>query len=145
MKTILYKSLQTLLCSHCSHSKYGLQFLVFYLAIQRLPVNIVYRDLIEIFPIVEGQFMLSKQELSRNFSVPFFRLNMQYFQIMSDFSHIARQRKCPCFCMFSPESLIFKIYFFTNGFFPFFYSIDVWKLGHPIGNFRGSIFIAELR
>ena len=32
---------------------------------------------------------VSKQELSRNFSVSFFRLNMKDFQIMSDFSSIA--------------------------------------------------------
>ena len=38
---------------------------------------------------------VSKQELSRNFSVPFIRLNMQDFQIMSYFSSIARQSKCP--------------------------------------------------
>jgi len=48
---------------------------------------------------------VSKQESSRNFSVPFFRLNnnMYDFQIMSDLSSIARQRKCP-YCMFSPDT-----------------------------------------
>ena len=43
----------------CSPSNYGLSFLVFYLAIQCLSVNIVYRDLMQIFPIVKGKLVMT--------------------------------------------------------------------------------------
>jgi len=72
------------------------------------------------------------REFLTKFTVPLFRLTMQDFQIMSDFSSIARQRKCPCFMSVSVCSLhkiSFLKYTCSLTVVFIFYSIDVWKLG----------------
>ena len=68
------------------------------------------------------------------FYVPFFRFRIEDFQIMSDLSSIARQRKCPCFMTVSVCSR-FKGYFFTECSFNFFESSMLENLVIPFRHF----------